>query len=68
MRKIWFSQQSRTASSPSARANDGTSNYSTLEEMHAALDADVFWRPHRSYLVNIHHIKEVVPGSSPATC
>jgi len=29
--------------------------------MHAALDADVFWRPHRSYLVNIHHIKEVVP-------
>jgi len=24
---------------------DGTSNYSTLEEMHAALDADVFWRP-----------------------
>src|SRR5216117_737836 len=44
-----------------ARETDGTSNYSTLEEMHAALDADVFWRPHRSYLVNIHHIKEVVP-------
>ena len=44
-----------------AREADGTSNYRTLEEMHAALDADAFWRPHRSYLVNIHHIKEVVP-------
>jgi len=44
-----------------AREADGTSNYRTLEEMHAALDADSFWRPHRSYLVNIHHIKEVVP-------
>ena len=26
-----------------------------------SLDPDVFWRPHRSYLVNINHIKEVVP-------
>jgi two-component system LytT family response regulator/two-component system response regulator LytT len=40
---------------------EGTSNYRTLEEMHAALDAEAFWRPHRSYLVNIHHIREVVP-------
>ena len=44
-----------------SREADGTSNYRTLEEMHAALDAESFWRPHRSYLVNIHHIKEVVP-------
>ena len=44
-----------------AKEADGTSNYRTLEEMHAALDAESFWRPHRSYLVNIHHIKEVVP-------
>jgi two-component system LytT family response regulator/two-component system response regulator LytT len=44
-----------------AREADGTSNYRTIEELHAALDADIFWRPHRSYLVNIHHIKEVVP-------
>lgn len=43
------------------REVEGTSNYRTLEELHAALDADEFWRPHRSYLVNIHHIKEVVP-------
>jgi len=40
---------------------EGTSNYRTLEELHAALDSDTFWRPHRSHLVNIHHIKEVVP-------
>ena len=26
-----------------------------------ALDSETFWRPHRSHLVNIHHIKEVVP-------
>jgi DNA-binding LytR/AlgR family response regulator len=40
---------------------EGSSNYRTLEELHAALDGETFWRPHRSYLVNIHHIKEVVP-------
>jgi two-component system response regulator LytT len=40
---------------------EGTSNYRTLEELHGALDSEMFWRPHRSYLVNIHHIKEVVP-------
>jgi two-component system LytT family response regulator/two-component system response regulator LytT len=44
-----------------ARDTEGSSNYRTLEELHAALDSDSFWRPHRSYLVNIHHIKEVVP-------
>jgi len=44
-----------------AKDVEGVSNYHTLEEMSDALDPDVFWRPHRSYLVNIHHIKEVVP-------
>jgi two-component system response regulator LytT len=44
-----------------ARDAEGTSNYRTLEELHAALDSESFWRPHRSFLVNIHHIKEVVP-------
>jgi len=44
-----------------ARDAEGTSNYRTLEELNAALDSESFWRPHRSYLVNIHHIKEVVP-------
>jgi two-component system, LytTR family, response regulator LytT len=44
-----------------AKDVEGVSNYHTLEEMGAALDSEVFWRPHRSYLVNVHHIKEVVP-------
>ncbi len=44
-----------------ARDFEGVSNYRTIEELQAALDADVFWRAHRSYLVNINHIKEVVP-------
>ncbi|HYL10092.1 MAG TPA: LytTR family DNA-binding domain-containing protein [Candidatus Acidoferrales bacterium] len=44
-----------------AREAEGSSNYRTLEELQAALDSDIFWRPHRSYLVNINHIKEVVP-------
>jgi two-component system, LytTR family, response regulator LytT len=43
------------------RDTEGRSNYRTLEELHAALDSETFWRPHRSYLVNIRHIKEVVP-------
>jgi len=47
--------------SVTAKDVEGTSNYRTLDELLAALDSDSFWRPHRSYLVNIHHIKEVVP-------
>jgi two-component system LytT family response regulator/two-component system response regulator LytT len=40
---------------------EGVSNYRTIEELAASLDADTFWRAHRSYLVNVNHIKEVVP-------
>jgi len=29
--------------------------------LQASLDSERFWRAHRSYLVNIDHIKEVVP-------
>lgn len=39
----------------------GTSNVRTLDELAASLDADVFWRVHRSYIVNLQRIKEVVP-------
>lgn len=42
----------------------GTSNDRTLEELHARLDPDVFWRVHRSHLVNIHKVKEIVPWFS----
>ena len=44
-----------------ARDAEGTSSFSTLEELHAALDSESFWRPHRSYLVNMRYVKEVVP-------
>ncbi|HKV05624.1 MAG TPA: LytTR family DNA-binding domain-containing protein [Candidatus Acidoferrales bacterium] len=44
-----------------SRDTEGISNYRTVEELMEALDPGVFWRPHRSYLVNINHIKEVVP-------
>jgi two-component system LytT family response regulator/two-component system response regulator LytT len=44
-----------------AREVEGTSNYRTIEELQTSLDSEVFWRAHRSFLVNINHIKEVVP-------
>src|SRR2546423_1743200 len=40
---------------------EGESNCRTLEELADSLDANLFWRAHRSYLVNINRIKEVVP-------
>ncbi len=43
------------------REFEGVSNYRTIEELAGALEAESFWRAHRSYLVNIHHIKEVMP-------
>lgn len=39
----------------------GTSNVRTLEELAANLDPEIFWRVHRSYLVNLLRIKEVIP-------
>ena len=40
---------------------EGQSNYRTIEELQSNLDPDMFWRVHRSYLVNINRIKEVIP-------
>jgi two-component system LytT family response regulator/two-component system response regulator LytT len=42
----------------------GTSNYRTLDDLQARLDPAVFWRVHRSHLVNINKIKEIVPWFS----
>lgn len=39
----------------------GSSNYRTLEDLQANLDRETFWRVHRSYLVNLNRIQEVVP-------
>ncbi|HEY6339608.1 MAG TPA: LytTR family DNA-binding domain-containing protein, partial [Candidatus Sulfotelmatobacter sp.] len=40
---------------------EGHSNCRTLEELLDSLDPNLFWRAHRSYLVNINRIREVVP-------
>jgi two-component system LytT family response regulator/two-component system response regulator LytT len=39
----------------------GTSNFRTLDELMTDLDPAVFWRVHRSYIVNLQRIKEVIP-------
>ena len=40
---------------------EGQSNCRTLEELLSSLDPKLFWRAHRSFLVNINRIREVVP-------
>jgi two-component system, LytTR family, response regulator LytT len=44
-----------------ASSVEGESNYRTIEELQSNLDPDTFWRVHRSFLVNIHRIREVIP-------
>jgi two-component system LytT family response regulator/two-component system response regulator LytT len=43
------------------RELEGQSNFRTVEELQGNLDPNTFWRTHRSFLVNINRIKEVVP-------
>ena len=43
---------------------NGTASCRTLDELQSHLDSDVFWRVHRSHVVNIHKIKEIVPWFS----
>jgi two-component system, LytTR family, response regulator LytT len=40
---------------------EGHSKCKTIEELLELLDPSLFWRAHRSFVVNINHIKEVVP-------
>jgi two-component system, LytTR family, response regulator LytT len=40
---------------------EGESNYKTIEELQSNLDPETFWRVHRSHLVNINRIREVIP-------
>lgn len=40
---------------------EGNSNCRTIEELSDQLNPEMFWRVHRSFLVNIQHIREVVP-------
>ena len=50
-----------TVATSGANGMEGQSNCRTLEELLESLDPNLFWRAHRSYLVNINRIKEVVP-------
>jgi two-component system response regulator LytT len=43
------------------RTLEGESNCRTLEELMDQLDPEQFWRAHRSFVVNLQHIREVVP-------
>ncbi len=42
-------------------ALEGHSKCRTLEDLLELLDPSLFWRAHRGYVVNINHIREVVP-------
>jgi DNA-binding LytR/AlgR family response regulator len=60
-REICFASIEGGAISVVTRGVEGQSNCRTLEELMNQLDADAFWRAHRSFVVNIQHIREVVP-------
>ena len=44
-----------------AQSVEGLASYKTLEELQENLDPAIFWRAHRSYIVNVNRIREVVP-------
>ena len=60
-REICFVSIEGGAISVMTRAVEGQSNCRTLEELMEQLDPEAFWRAHRSFIVNIQHIREVVP-------
>jgi two-component system response regulator LytT len=60
-REICFASIESGAISVVTRGVEGQSNCRTLEELMDQLDPEAFWRAHRSFVVNIQHIREVVP-------
>ena len=60
-REICFATIEGGAISVVTRGVEGQSNCRTLEELMDQLDPEAFWRAHRSFVVNIQHIREVVP-------
>ena len=60
-KEICFASIEGGAISVVGSAVEGLSNCRTLEELMDLLDPEAFWRAHRSYVVNIQHIREVVP-------
>ncbi len=60
-RDICFASVEEGVISVVTPALEGQSKCRTLEELVELLDPAIFWRAHRSFVVNINHIKEVVP-------
>ena len=60
-REICFAAIDEGAISVVTSAVEGLSNCRTLEELMDLLDPETFWRAHRSFVVNMQHIREVVP-------
>ncbi|SDF80012.1 LytR/AlgR family response regulator transcription factor [Terriglobus roseus] len=60
-REICFASIEEGAISVVTPTLEGMSNVRTLEELLDQLDPETFWRAHRSFVVNIQHIREVVP-------
>jgi len=60
-REICFAAIGEGQISVVTRNVEGFSNVRTLDELMDQLNPDQFWRPHRSFLVNLQHIREVVP-------
>ena len=60
-REICYASIEGGAISVVTRGVEGQSNCRTLEELMDQLDPEAFWRAHRSFVVNIQHIREVVP-------
>lgn len=60
-KEICFASIENGAISVATSTIEGQSNCRTLEELLEQLDPEAFWRAHRSYVVNLQHIREVVP-------
>jgi two-component system response regulator LytT len=60
-KEICFASIEGGAISVVTRTVEGQANVRTLEELMEQLDPEAFWRAHRSFVVNIQHIREVVP-------
>ena len=60
-KEICFAAIEDGAISVTTATVEGHSNCRTLEELMDQLDASTFWRAHRSFVVNLQHIREVVP-------
>ncbi|MHB1938291.1 MAG: LytR/AlgR family response regulator transcription factor [Acidobacteriaceae bacterium] len=60
-RDICFASIEEGTISVATHSIEGHANCRTLEDLLDLLDPKLFWRAHRSFVVNIHRIQEVVP-------